>query len=760
MFRACLVGCMGLLSLGAWGDGMFMAPMLTERVAGEMGVASTEQKGIIIELPEGREALLIQTTYHGPADRFAWVIPVPGQPGAQDVFLASTDFIDELLGHTKPEVKTTITDPRQKARYKGLGPPAEMMEGAMEPEAAPPSVTVHERLEVGDYDVAVLSATGPEVLVNWLRENGFRVPKDSDELLGHYVEKDWYFVAVRMQPMKAQERPLLEDVAPIGICFDTDELVYPLYISRASSREKTALLLVVLAQKPVECERLREVSLPLGKWSDKGACYAAIRRQELERNPRGAVCEFRALGAMPYSDLHYEKDKWFTPGEGGWSPADLWGTRLWTLVKLEDMEDLSFASTSARGAGRLAIEREGEIHVPLGTRVSDQARQAASSGLLTILGLMLLGTAFFLGAVRLAGRGIRLRPIQIVPLTAATVVFAFVLMIGELSGLIFLALLALVVVPLLALPRREPEETEAQPFVRSEQVRGALIAAGMAVFGYSGYLLMFMRPGQFRYDNPIGRFLNALWDGNVGFVAAFIVLALHIVWILLVVDWVDRGIRRQGRRILWVAIPWVCGMAVCLPGIQDYVEWFSWGPGLPARVVSAATLATLCLLVSFLTFGSFVAERTRRLALPMAYAFVGLVLVVALTSVRSIRPAHAGVFGYIPTTVQELNSALEELDDMLRKFVAANGCYPAKLTDMLGSDIPDEGLDSSGNLVKITRALRDDMSAELQGTLGDGAFAATELPEDPLTGRRDTWVYEPTGSPMVDSGGYRIKITR
>ncbi len=32
------------------------------------------------------------------------------------------------------------------------------------------------------------------------------------------------------------------------------------------------------------------------------------------------------------------------------------------------------------------------------------------------------------------------------------------------------------------------------------------------------------------------------------------------------------------------------------------------------------------------------------------------------------------------------------------------------------------------------------------------------LPVEPLTGGRDTWVYEVTGSPTVASGGYAIAI--
>ena len=72
-----LMGCGAL-----WADGCFIAP--PARTQGENRVASTEQKGVIIGLPDGDEVLLLQTTYHGPADEFAWLVPVPGEPGADE----------------------------------------------------------------------------------------------------------------------------------------------------------------------------------------------------------------------------------------------------------------------------------------------------------------------------------------------------------------------------------------------------------------------------------------------------------------------------------------------------------------------------------------------------------------------------------------------------------------------------------------------------------------------------------------------------
>jgi hypothetical protein len=79
----------------ALADGMFMAPEdAYGRLYGDLGATSTEQKGIIIDPAEGREVLLLQTTYHGPAAGFAWVIPVPGEPLDDDVFMASTEFVE------------------------------------------------------------------------------------------------------------------------------------------------------------------------------------------------------------------------------------------------------------------------------------------------------------------------------------------------------------------------------------------------------------------------------------------------------------------------------------------------------------------------------------------------------------------------------------------------------------------------------------------------------------------------------------------
>ncbi|MGD8238723.1 MAG: DUF2330 domain-containing protein, partial [Armatimonadota bacterium] len=519
MRRICCLAYLALLGCAAWADGAFMEPVITDRISGRTGVASTEQKGVVIELPEGREALLLQTTYHGPADRFAWVIPVPGKPSEDDVFLASPAFIDELIEHTAPEVETTIGDPRRTAgRGKAALEDEEGGEEALAPGVGP-TVTVHERMAVGDFDVAVLSATGSEVLTDWLRENRFRIPEGSDDILRHYVEKSWYFVALRMQPDKVEQRPVLQEVDPIGIRFDTEQLVYPLYISRASSRQKTALLLMVLSKGPVACDQLADATLPLGKSLGKGTCYATLRREAVEDKRASAVCEFRGPEGAPYVDLHYEKDRFTGPEGGWWSPGYLWTTRLWTILDLEDMEDLTFSPSEDRQTMKLAVVRRGQLRSPrrqwaksaLATIRSRARRQSRTGGLTWLYAAA--GAALFLCTVWAANRGLRLRPgcvwwalfatLLLAALSAAAspLIARVWVVVGCLLGLS------------LAAGERAGRGNRPPGLSAGDALKGALIGGGLGAFGHLAYCVL-VGGRDFLRRSPDGRQILDYWCGD------------------------------------------------------------------------------------------------------------------------------------------------------------------------------------------------------------------------------------------------------
>jgi hypothetical protein len=96
-------------------------------------------------------------------------------------------------------------------------------------------------------------------------------------------------------------------------------------------------------------------------------------------------------------------------------------------------------------------------------------------------------------------------------------------------------------------------------------------------------------------------------------------------------------------------------------------------------------------------------------------------------------------------TEQQLEGNLKALDVALQTFADTYHCYPARLSDLTVAQ-PQQGLDASGNAVAIA-------SRAASGPIMES------LPIDPLTGQRDTWVYDVLSPGMVDSGGYKTHVS-
>jgi len=292
--------------------------------------SSAAQKAVIIREGED-EVLLLQTTYRGRLASFAWVIPVPTVP--PEVFEAEPHFMDAVFLHTNPRVQTRIREPMSFGRAKD--------EAGSAGGAEPADVTVHARLEVGDYDAAVLSAETASSLTNWLRDNGYAVPESDDASIEPYIAQQFAFVAVKLLPRVLEQRNTQRDLAPLGIRFKAERLFYPLVISRATAPELTSLLLCILSPEPVQCLSLPMTFPPKSTSLDEGATFGSFRRAFARTGGPHLLVEYCAQGGLPYFDLSYRASDWSRPQPTGL--ASLHATRLFGLLKPEEMVDFEFA---------------------------------------------------------------------------------------------------------------------------------------------------------------------------------------------------------------------------------------------------------------------------------------------------------------------------------------------------------------------------------------------------------------------------------
>jgi len=167
------------------------------------------------------EKIIFQVDYEGDTEDFAWVIPVPGYP---ELFSVEDEIFYELHELTKP------TPPSSFGCGWGAGVPTPGLEEGE-------GVQVWEENQVGIYYTTTLSASDPNSLVDWLNDNGYAFPAEGQEILDYYVQKNWFFVAMKIQSDEIvnNSENYFGAVQPIGIMFFSDEMVYPLKISSLST---------------------------------------------------------------------------------------------------------------------------------------------------------------------------------------------------------------------------------------------------------------------------------------------------------------------------------------------------------------------------------------------------------------------------------------------------------------------------------------------------------------------------------------------
>jgi len=230
----------------------------------------------------------------------------------------------------------------------------------------------------------------------------------------------------------------------------------------------------------------------------------------------------------------------------------------------------------------------------------------------------------------------------------------------------------------------------------------------------------------------------------VGGVGALLLVA--VVGYLMQLAWPGAA-RRMARVSTGARIALLVGFVVSLTVMVLFVLTGGMtNKGLQAVVIRSLLAMALAAPPALVWLAFRASPAGRRTATAFALALLILGVAVSFGRFHFIGPAHGGYMVEHSTGLKQLDDALSQLDEALLGFLQDTGCYPASLADLTATTAPPYGLDSSGNRVPLTGRF-------------DGPYLK-ELPEDPLTGKRDTWLYEVTGAPMIDTGGLTITLRR
>src|SRR4051812_45003541 len=241
---------------------LLASPLLTSRTraaccyfaAKDKDVTQPAQKAFVTWDPaEHVESFTVQPKFEGNAQDFGMVVPTPGRPKLDEM---PRDFFKELAVFTilkkreYPQSKLLPQPPAASAVTTSAGPVGGF-DGRARRET---TVKVLESGVVGSLDYKIIQAGKADDLYQWLKDNNYSYAGD-EESLGHYIKKRWFFTVMKIDAKQMKPRPdgsYDGEVTPTRFQFMSEQLVYPVRLTKISVKDHTEALYYVQAPYKVD----------------------------------------------------------------------------------------------------------------------------------------------------------------------------------------------------------------------------------------------------------------------------------------------------------------------------------------------------------------------------------------------------------------------------------------------------------------------------------------------------------------------------
>lgn len=171
---------------------------------------------------------IVGIDYEGAAEDFSWVVPVPSIP---ELDVAPTSALDVLQNATNPQIN----------------PPRNYCHGVLWSEGGfgGGGGGYLEEGNLGPYDYAIISSDDPRELINWLRDNGYRVTEDMEPIIADYVFDGMYFVA-----MKLSNDSEVGDIQPVKMTYKSENPMIPIKLTAVAALDNMPVLVWIFANTP------------------------------------------------------------------------------------------------------------------------------------------------------------------------------------------------------------------------------------------------------------------------------------------------------------------------------------------------------------------------------------------------------------------------------------------------------------------------------------------------------------------------------
>ncbi len=168
----------------------------------------------------------VQINYTGSAPDFSWVVPIPSVPGLDVADIAS---FDELSMLTAP----IFIPPNMPDCAPIMVPMAAMEDSSVTDD----NVDVLASGEVGPYAYDVITSPDPQAMIDWLRDNEYRILPEMEPLIAVYNEENMVFLAMKLQPDQGAQ-----DIQPIVMTYESTQPMIPIRLTAVAANPNMTVL--------------------------------------------------------------------------------------------------------------------------------------------------------------------------------------------------------------------------------------------------------------------------------------------------------------------------------------------------------------------------------------------------------------------------------------------------------------------------------------------------------------------------------------
>jgi MYXO-CTERM domain-containing protein len=338
-----------------------------------------------------RTVLTMQNNYQGPLADFAMVIPVPIVLQEENVKTLDPAIFAKIDQLSAPRlVEYWEQDPCNPQEYYDA-PSAQGGGARDDAEADNDGVVVEAEFKVGEYQIAILSASEATGLESWLIGNDYSIPDGAATHLDPYVEGGSYFFVAKIIAEEVRYEDGRAVLSPLRFHYDAETFSLPIRLGLISAEDQQDLIVYTLAQNQrYQVANYDNVTIPTNidvreEARDQfGAFYNALFDRVLARNPGSVVTEYswNAATCDPCPGPTLDGNDIATFGGDVIGGADQWG---WVVTRLHARydagnvgDDLVFEAAPPIAGGREFLQEEGVLEE--GSRPSEvnnfQARYA------------------------------------------------------------------------------------------------------------------------------------------------------------------------------------------------------------------------------------------------------------------------------------------------------------------------------------------------------------------------------------------------